>query len=129
MRRGLGDTDNQASQSNAQKKAHECNLDIKIGLSVSRAGKQLFVVVVYLNTQSARLRIAVRDDRCAGTLARRTSTKSRQLSCNLSLIPDGVSLSYMMTVKYMLKPEIIKQKDGEPTVSVKLGWGASQGTR
>jgi TonB family protein len=42
---------------------------------------------------------------------------------------DGVSLSYMMTVKYMPKPETIKQKDGEPTVTVKLGWGASQGKR
>src|ERR1700727_693672 len=35
---------------------------------------------------------------------------------------DGVSLSYMMTVKYMPKAETIKQKDGEPTVLVKLGW-------
>jgi outer membrane biosynthesis protein TonB len=40
---------------------------------------------------------------------------------------DGVSLSYLMTVKYMPKPEVIKQKDGEPTVVVRLGWGASQG--
>jgi hypothetical protein len=40
---------------------------------------------------------------------------------------DGVSLAYMMTVKYMPKPETIKEKDGEPTVIVKLGWGASQG--
>jgi outer membrane biosynthesis protein TonB len=40
---------------------------------------------------------------------------------------DRVSLSYMMTVKYMPKPESIKQTDGEPTVTVKLGWGASQG--
>jgi hypothetical protein len=40
---------------------------------------------------------------------------------------DGVSLSYMMTIKYMPKPETVKQKDGEPTVNVKLGWGASQG--
>jgi outer membrane biosynthesis protein TonB len=39
---------------------------------------------------------------------------------------DGISLSYMMTVKYMPKSETIKQKDGEPTVNVKLGWGASQ---
>jgi TonB family protein len=42
---------------------------------------------------------------------------------------DGVSLDYMMTVKYMPKPEVIKQKDGEPTVTVKLGWGASQGKK
>jgi len=42
---------------------------------------------------------------------------------------DGVSLSYVMTVKYMPKPEIIKQEDGEPTVTVKLGWGASQGKK
>jgi outer membrane biosynthesis protein TonB len=42
---------------------------------------------------------------------------------------DGVSLSYMMTVKYMPKAETIKQKDGEPTVTVKLGWGASQRKR
>jgi TonB family protein len=42
---------------------------------------------------------------------------------------DGVSLSYMMTVKYMPKPETIRQKDGEPTVTVKLGWGASQGKK
>ena len=42
---------------------------------------------------------------------------------------DGVSLSYMMTVKYMPKAETIKQKDGEPTVLVKLGWGASQGKK
>jgi len=40
---------------------------------------------------------------------------------------DRVSLSCMMTVKYMPKPESIKQTDGEPTVTVKLGWGASQG--
>ena len=38
---------------------------------------------------------------------------------------DGVSLSYMMTVKYMPKAETIKQKDGEPTVTVNLGWGES----
>jgi outer membrane biosynthesis protein TonB len=42
---------------------------------------------------------------------------------------DGASLSYMMTVKYMPKPETIKQEDGEPTVTVKLGWGASQERR
>jgi outer membrane biosynthesis protein TonB len=42
---------------------------------------------------------------------------------------DGVSLGYMMTVKYMPKPETIKEKDGEPTVTVKLGWGASQGRK
>jgi hypothetical protein len=35
----------------------------------------------------------------------------------------------MMTVKYIPKSETIKQKDGEPTVTVKLGWGASQGKR
>ena len=40
---------------------------------------------------------------------------------------DGVSLGYMMTVKYLPKPGTFKQKDGEPTVNVKLGWGASQG--
>jgi outer membrane biosynthesis protein TonB len=40
---------------------------------------------------------------------------------------DGVSLNYMMTVKYMPKPETIKQNNGEPTATVKLGWGASQG--
>jgi hypothetical protein len=40
---------------------------------------------------------------------------------------DGVSLGYMMTVIYMPKPETIKEKDGEPTVTVKLGWGASHG--
>lgn len=42
---------------------------------------------------------------------------------------DGVSLGYMMTVKYMPKPETIKEKNGEPTVIVKLGWGASQGKK
>jgi hypothetical protein len=42
---------------------------------------------------------------------------------------DGVSLSFLMTVKYMPKPEIIKLKDGEPTVTFKLAWGASQGKR
>jgi outer membrane biosynthesis protein TonB len=40
---------------------------------------------------------------------------------------DRVSLSYMMTVKYMPKLETIKQTDGEPTVTFKLGWAASQG--
>jgi outer membrane biosynthesis protein TonB len=39
---------------------------------------------------------------------------------------DGVSLTYMMTVKFMPKPETIKQKDGEPTVVIRLGWGESQ---
>jgi TonB family protein len=42
---------------------------------------------------------------------------------------DNVSLSYMMTVRYMPKPEGMKEKDGEPTIVVKLGWGASQGKR
>ena len=42
---------------------------------------------------------------------------------------DGVSLAYMMTVKYMPKAETIKQKDGGPTVTVHLRWGASQGKR
>ena len=40
---------------------------------------------------------------------------------------DNVTLAYVMTVKYMPKPEVIKQKDGEPTVVIRLGWGASQG--
>jgi hypothetical protein len=40
---------------------------------------------------------------------------------------DNVSLSYMMTVRYMPKAQGIKEKDGEPTIVVKLGWGASQG--
>jgi outer membrane biosynthesis protein TonB len=40
---------------------------------------------------------------------------------------DNVTLAYVMTVRYMPKPEAIKQKDGEPTVIIKLGWGASQG--
>jgi hypothetical protein len=39
---------------------------------------------------------------------------------------DGVSLTYVTTIKYMPKPEVIKQKDGEPTVVVRLGWGESQ---
>jgi TonB family protein len=39
---------------------------------------------------------------------------------------DQVSLSYVMTVRY--KPSKgLKMKDGEPTVVVQLGWGASQG--
>jgi hypothetical protein len=42
---------------------------------------------------------------------------------------DGVSLTYVMTIKYIPKPETIKEKDGEPTVTVKLGWGASQGKK
>jgi outer membrane biosynthesis protein TonB len=42
---------------------------------------------------------------------------------------DNVSLSYMMTVRYMPKPGGIKEKDGEPTTVVKLAWGASQGKR
>jgi TonB family protein len=42
---------------------------------------------------------------------------------------DRVSLSYMMTVKYMPKPETIKEIDGEPTVIIRLGWGASQGKK
>jgi hypothetical protein len=37
VRSRLRDTNNQANESDAQKKAHECNLEIKIGLSVSRA--------------------------------------------------------------------------------------------
>ena len=40
---------------------------------------------------------------------------------------DNVTLAYLMTVKYVPKPEVIKQKDGEPTTVVRLGWGASQG--
>ncbi len=39
---------------------------------------------------------------------------------------DNVTLAYVMTVKYIPKPEVIKQKDGEPTVVIRLGWGASQ---
>jgi TonB family protein len=42
---------------------------------------------------------------------------------------DGVSLSYVMTVKFKPKPELIKQKDGEPTITIRLGWGESQGKR
>ena len=42
---------------------------------------------------------------------------------------DNVTLAYLMTVKYVPKPEVIKQKDGEPTTVVRLGWGASQGKR
>jgi TonB family protein len=40
---------------------------------------------------------------------------------------DGVSLSYLMTVKFNPKPELIKQKDGGPTITIRLGWGESQG--
>jgi hypothetical protein len=40
---------------------------------------------------------------------------------------DEVSLEYMMTVKYQPRPERLKLKDGEPTIVVQLGWGASQG--
>jgi TonB family protein len=40
---------------------------------------------------------------------------------------DNVTLAYLMTVKFRPKPERIKQKDGEPTIEVKIGWGASQG--
>ena len=39
---------------------------------------------------------------------------------------DNVTLEYVMKVKYKPKPESIKQKDGEPTIVIKLGWGASQ---
>jgi len=42
---------------------------------------------------------------------------------------DEVSLSYMMTVKYMPNPEGIIVKDGESTLIVKIGWGASQGKK
>jgi hypothetical protein len=34
-----------------------------------------------------------------------------------------------MSVKYKPDPKVIKVKDGEPTVLVKMGWGASQGKR
>jgi hypothetical protein len=33
---------------------------------------------------------------------------------------DNVTLAYVMTVKYMPKLEVIKQKDGEPTVVIRL---------
>jgi TonB family protein len=42
---------------------------------------------------------------------------------------DNVTLAYAMTVRYMPKPEAIKQKDGEPTAIIELGWGASQGKK
>jgi TonB family protein len=42
---------------------------------------------------------------------------------------DQVSLGYVMTVRYKPKPETIKIKDGEPTMVIQLGWGASQGRR
>jgi TonB family protein len=42
---------------------------------------------------------------------------------------DNVTLAYVMTVKYLPKPEVTKQKDGEPTVVIRLGWGASQGKK
>ena len=59
--------------------------------------EQLFVVLVYLNNRNSRLRTAVRDDSFQ-------STEYWRL--------DRVSVSYMMTVKYMPKPETIEQKDG-----------------
>jgi TonB family protein len=40
---------------------------------------------------------------------------------------DKVSLEYVMKLKYQPDPKVIKVKDGNPTVVVKLGWGASQG--
>jgi outer membrane biosynthesis protein TonB len=40
---------------------------------------------------------------------------------------DNVTLAYLMTVRYTPKPETIKQKEGEPTVILSIGWGASQG--
>jgi hypothetical protein len=53
-------------------------------------------MVVYLNNRNSRLRTAVRDDSfIQGILAL-----------------DGVSSSYVMTVKYMPKHETIKQKYG-----------------
>jgi hypothetical protein len=42
---------------------------------------------------------------------------------------DNVTLVYLMTVRYAPKPEQIKEKDGEPTMIMSLGWGASQGKR
>jgi hypothetical protein len=39
---------------------------------------------------------------------------------------DNVTLAYVMTFTYMPKPETIKQRDGEPTIVIRLGWGASQ---
>jgi TonB family protein len=39
---------------------------------------------------------------------------------------DNVTLAYVMTVKYMPRPEVIVVKEGEPTVTIKLGWGASK---
>jgi TonB family protein len=42
---------------------------------------------------------------------------------------DNVTLVYVMTIKYMPRLETIKQKDGEPTVVIRLGWGASQGKK
>ena len=40
---------------------------------------------------------------------------------------DNVTLAYVKTVKFLPKPETIRQKDGEPTVVVRLASGASQG--
>jgi TonB family protein len=42
---------------------------------------------------------------------------------------DKVSLEFVMTVKYKPDPKLIKLKDGESTVVVKMAWGASQGKR
>jgi Gram-negative bacterial TonB protein C-terminal len=38
---------------------------------------------------------------------------------------DEVSLNYMMTVRYTPKPEGLKETDGQPSMVVRLGWGAS----
>lgn len=40
---------------------------------------------------------------------------------------DKVSLEFAMSVRYQPDPKILKLKDGNPTVVVKWGWGASQG--
>jgi hypothetical protein len=37
------------------------------------------------------------------------------------------TLAYVMTITCMPKPEAIKEKDGDPTVTVKPEWEASQG--
>jgi hypothetical protein len=39
----------------------------------------------------------------------------------------GLCFPELITVKYMPKPEVIKQKDGEPAVTVKLGWARVRG--
>jgi hypothetical protein len=42
---------------------------------------------------------------------------------------DNVTLVYLMKVRFTPKLVSIKQKDGEPTLVIRLGWGASRGQR